>query len=220
MAVVLADDQVLFLDAVRARLTTEADIDVVAIVQTGADAILQAEQLRPAVVIVSDRLSSFDVPEGAKLIAARSPDTRTMLLSVNLTPRDIVSGLAAGVWGFVDKSSSFDELARAIRCVADGDMWIPQNLLSSTVLLMLETREESFARRRVLDRLSRREKAVLALVARGENNESMAKELMISPQTAKTHVQHVLQKLGVHSRIAAAAFAMQEGIVDELEECM
>jgi len=99
-------------------------------------------------------------------------------------------------------------------------MWIPRNLLGATILLMLEHREESLNRRRILDRLSPREKTVLALLARGENNESMARELMISPQTAKTHVQHVMRKLGVHSRAAAATFAREEGIAEQLEDCM
>jgi DNA-binding CsgD family transcriptional regulator len=81
---------------------------------------------------------------------------------------------------------------------------------------LMRRRTERTNGMRALSRLTRREREVLALLAAGGNNKSIGQALYISPQTARTHVQHVLSKLGVHSRLAAAAFAMQDGIRDEL----
>jgi two-component system nitrate/nitrite response regulator NarL len=218
-SILLAEEQPLFLDAVRARLEAEPDIRVVASARNGTDTVAEAERHRPDVVILSDGLSMCGSLGAAQLMAERVPLSRILMLAADGRPPMVVSALSAGVTGYLDKACSFEELLQAIRCVQRGDTWIPPRMLGPTLALVLQSREEAFARRRVLERLSRREKAVLALLARGQNNKSMAQALMISPQTAKTHVQNVMQKLGVHSRIAAAAFAMYEGILEELDAC-
>lgn len=217
--VVLAEEQALFLDALRARLAAEPDLEAVACVQSEAVLVAAVERHQPDVVVLSDGIPSLDPADLARSISERAPRSRIVTLAGRLTPSAVVASLVSGIAGFVEKSSSFEELAEVVRQVARGEMSIPQPLLGPTISLVLEDRDDAIARRRILDRLSPREKAVLALVARGQNNESMAKSLMISPHTVKTHVQNILQKLGVHSRIAAAAFAMQEGIIDELELC-
>ena len=168
---------------------------------------------------MAEELPTLDPIEVAKAVANRAPSPRMLYTAPYLHPAMVVAALVAGITGFLEESSSPNEIARAIQCVVRGETWIPPRVLGPTISLMLRSREEAFSRSRVLDRLSRRERTILALVARGQSNESMAELLNISPQTAKTHVQNIMQKLEVHSRNAAAAFAMKEGIIDELDRC-
>jgi two-component system nitrate/nitrite response regulator NarL len=89
-------------------------------------------------------------------------------------------------------------------------------MLGPLVSRLLQSREEALAHRRILEQLSPREKAVLALLAQGNSSESIGNSLRISPQTVKRHVQNIMRKLGVHSRVSAVAFVMNAGVLDEL----
>jgi two-component system nitrate/nitrite response regulator NarL len=216
LSIVLADEQSLFLDAVQTRLQSERDMRVVACVETGLDAVVAAADPSVDVLVLSDGLSNCRSIEAVRLIRDVSSPPRMLWLAARQDPSTLMSALAGGVTGYLDKACSFDELVDSIRCVSQGETCIPPKMVGPLVSRLLQSREEAFAQRRVLEQLSRRERAVLALLARGNNNESIARSLVISPQTVKTHVQNIMQKLGVHSRIAAASFAMQDGVLYEL----
>jgi two-component system nitrate/nitrite response regulator NarL len=215
-SLVLAEEQPLFREAVRIRLEKERDIRVVASAETGLEAVVAADRHVPDVVVLSDGLSKCRSIEAVQLIAELTPSPRMLMLAAREDPSLLMAALAAGVTGYIDKGSLFEDLVDTIRCVHRGETCIPPRMLGPLVARLLQSREEAFAQRRVLEQLSRREKAVLALLAGGNNNESIAESLVISPQTVKTHVQNIMRKLGVHSRIAAAAFAMREGVMEEL----
>ena len=216
VSVVLADEQPLFLGAVRELLTKEPDIEVAASADTGFDVVALARRHAPDVVVLSDGISHCGSVEAVEQIAALRPAPRILILLPREDPSRLMDTLGMGVTGYIHKASSFDELLRAIKCVSRGETYIPSQMVGPLIDRLLQSRNDAFAQWRQLEQLSRREKAVLALLAQGKNNEGIANSLVISPQTVKTHIQNILNKLGVHSRLAAIAFAMRDGVMDEL----
>jgi DNA-binding NarL/FixJ family response regulator len=218
VTVLLADEQPLFLDAVRQLLETQPEIRVVAAAENGVDTIAAAHREHPEIVMLSDRISNCGWVEVVERFAELTPRPRVLLLLPWENPARLIESLGMGVAGYIHKGGSFEELLRAIRCLADGDTYIPTKMVGPLIDRLLLSRHQAFAQWRQIEQLSRRERAVLALLAQGKNNVAIASSLVISPQTVKTHVQNIMHKLGVHSRVAAIAFAMRDGVMEELVE--
>jgi DNA-binding NarL/FixJ family response regulator len=131
--------------------------------------------------------------------------------------RIFVDALEAGASGFLSKSSPLAELTDAVRSLVRGEILIPSRMMGGLLARLIRRRREQDHALRALSRLTRREREVLRLLAQGTDNDGIAQTLVISPQTARTHVQNVLGKLGVHSRLEAAAFVTSSGLLEELE---
>jgi DNA-binding NarL/FixJ family response regulator len=214
--IVLADGQTLFREAVRTTLEREPGLSVVAVAGDGKQAVVEAERHRPDVVILTDGLPDRDGIQATSLIRRRIPETRVVFLANDEDNDLVIAALEAGANGYLTKTCVLPELIEATRVVSRGETLVQSRTLGSLIERLMRRRTERTIGMRALARLTRREREVLALLAAGGNNRSIGQALFISPQTARTHVQHVLSKLGVHSRLAAAAFAMQDGIRDEL----
>lgn len=214
--IVLADGQTLFREAVRTTLEREPGLTVVAVAGDGRQAVIESERHRPDVVILTDGLPDRDGIQVTHLIRKRNPDTRVVFLADDEDNDLVIAALEAGANGYLTKTCVLTELIEATRVVSRGETLVQSRTLGRLIERLMHRRTERTNGMRALSRLTRREREVLALLAAGGNNKSIGQALYISPQTARTHVQHVLSKLGVHSRLAAAAFAMQDGIRDEL----
>jgi DNA-binding NarL/FixJ family response regulator len=214
--IVLADGQTLFREAVRTTLEREPDLSVVALAGDGKQAVVEAARHRPDVVILTDGLPERDGIQATHLIRKRNPKTRVVFLADDEDNDLVIAALEAGANGFLTKTCVLTELIEATRVVSRGETLVQSRTLGRLIERLMRRRTERANGMRALSRLTRREREVLALLAAGGNNKSIGQALYISPQTARTHVQHVLSKLGVHSRLAAAAFAMQDGVRDEL----
>jgi DNA-binding NarL/FixJ family response regulator len=214
--VLLADEQSLFREAVRAVLQSEADLDVVGEARDGVQAVSEAERVRPDVAILDAGLPNCDGVRATRLIAESLPSCRVLVLGVGSDLRQMVEALEAGARGYLTKETPLADLIDATRKLARGETLIPPGMLGPLLAHLIHRhREEEDARRRV-SQLTRREREVLALLADGADNDSIAQRLVISPETARTHVQNVLHKLDVHSRLEAAAFVLQSGVLREL----
>lgn len=214
--IVLADGQALFREAVRTTLDGEPGLTVVAVAADGRQAVIEAQRHRPDVVILTDGLPERDGIQATHQIRKRIPATRVVFLADDEDSDTVVAALEAGANGYLTKRCVLTELIEATRVVSRGETLVQSRTLGRLIERLMRRRSERTDGIRALSRLTRREREVLALLAEGGNNRSIGQALYISPQTARTHVQHVLSKLGVHSRLAAAAFAMQDGIRDEL----
>jgi two-component system nitrate/nitrite response regulator NarL len=143
------------------------------------------------------------------------PQSRILILGTNEDCAGLISVLDAGASGYLTRSSPLAELIEATRVIHRGDTLIPPRMLGpllNTLLRRKKQQDEAYGR---LAKLTRREREVLALLVDGANNEDIARILFISTQTARTHIQNILTKLSVHSRLEAAAFVRGNGVVLE-----
>ena len=207
--IVIADDQELVRTGFRKILESEPDIDVVGEARDGFEAVEQALQRRPDVVLMDIRMPKLDGLEASRRLAGKA---RVLILTTFDLNEYVYEALRAGASGFLLKDAPADDLIRGIRVVAGGDA-----LLSPSITRRLIA---EFARRPVpsdrpigLDDLTARELEVLKLVARGLSNAEIASDLYVGEATVKTHVGRVLQKLDLRDRVQAVVLAYESGLV-------
>jgi DNA-binding NarL/FixJ family response regulator len=205
--VLLADEHSLFCEAMRIALETADDMRVEAEARNGRDAVAAAERLRPEVALIDVNLKNVDGIEATRRISRAVPECRVLMLSSDADEESLVRAIEAGATGYLTKASPLSELLRASRSVARGETVIPPNMLGPLLKMLIGGRDQRHEAYTRISRLTRREREVLSLLADGADNHVIASALVISPQTARTHIQNVLSKLGVHSRLEAAAFA-------------
>jgi DNA-binding NarL/FixJ family response regulator len=214
--VLLADAQSLVREAVRSFLDGRDDIEVVAEASDGMQAVAEAERTRPDVALVDADLPNRDSTHTTLLIRERTPGCRVLVLSDRSDEATLATAMEFGASGFLTKGSPLTELLEAVHAVHAGDTLVPPRMLGSLLQRLIHRRREQDDAVRQLAKLTRRERQVLGLLARGADNDRIAQALVISPETARTHVQHVLTKLGMHSRLAVAAFVVANGLAEEL----
>ncbi|MGN6253318.1 MAG: response regulator [Marmoricola sp.] len=211
--VVLVDDQELFRRGLTMLLGVEDDIDVVGEAGDGVSAVTLAEQVVPDVVLLDVRMPKDSGLEACIRIKERVPSTRIIMLTVSDEEKDLYESVKNGASGYLLKDSSIEEVAQAIRVVAEG-----QSLISPSMAIKLIDEFKEMARgdrdQALTPKLTDRELQVLRLVAKGLNNRDAAKELFISENTVKNHVRNILEKLQLHSRMEAVLYAVRENLLD------
>lgn len=214
--VLIADDQALIRQAVTDILSGHDDITVDGQAVDGADAISQAVALRPDVIVMDIRMPTLDGIAATARICA-DPDlagTRVLILTTFEEDEYLVAALRAGASGFIGKGAEPDEIVRAVHAVHAGDA-----LLSPNATRSLITRYVTVPKQPTSDtipelaELTDREREVLLLVARGRSNQEIADDLVISPHTAKTHVNRVMTKLHAHDRAQLVIIAYETGLL-------
>lgn len=212
--VLLVDDQSLIRNAVADILTGQDGITVVGQAVDGQDAVSQAEQLQPDVIVMDIRMPKLDGIAATEQICAVHASIRVLILTTFEQDEYLVAALRAGASGFIGKGSEPEDIVRAVRAVHAGDA-----LLSPHATRALITRYVDAPEPRALDAipeltgLTEREREVLLLVARGRSNQEIADDLFISPHTAKTHVNRVMTKLHAHDRAQLVIVAYETGLL-------
>jgi DNA-binding NarL/FixJ family response regulator len=214
--ILLADQHALFREAVRSGLEGEQDLHVVGEARNGPEAVAEAERSLPDVAVIDAELPITNGVHTTALIKEQAPHCRLLVLSANEDYRSLTEALDAGASGFLTKEAPLAELISAVRMVYRGEMLVPPRMLGPLLTSLLRRRKEQDHAHSRIAKLTRREREVLALLAEGADNEGIARTLVISPQTARTHIQNILGKLSVHSRLEAAAFVTQNGILRDL----
>ncbi|MCW2755933.1 MAG: DNA-binding response regulator [Marmoricola sp.] len=211
--VVVVDDQELFRRGLTMLLGVEPDIDVVGEAGDGITAVDLIVETMPDVVLLDVRMPKRGGLEACIRIKEQAPSARIIMLTVSDEEGDLYEAVKNGASGYLLKDSSIDEVAQAIRVVAEG-----QSLISPSMAAKLidEFKEISRTDREVghVPRLTDRELEVLRLVATGLNNREVAKQLFISENTVKNHVRNILDKLQLHSRMEAVMYAVREKLLD------
>jgi len=215
LRILLVDDHEVVRAGLRAVLSVEPDLDVVGEAATAREAIDKALALRPDVVLMDVRLGEpEDIGgiEACREIRSALPEAGVLMFSSYGERETVLSAIVAGAAGYLTKNVARAQLVAGIRAVGQG-----QSLLDSTVTgpILQRLVELSQASPRPDDVLSQREKEVLLLIAKGHTNREIAAALVISEHTARNHVTHILDKLGLSRRSEAAAFAAKLGLLDE-----
>jgi two-component system NarL family response regulator len=211
--VLVVDDQELFRRGLTMLLGVEPDMEVVGEAADGAAAAAMAATAVPDVVLMDVRMPQQTGIEACTAVKDAAPNARIIMLTVSDDEADLYDAVKSGASGYLLKDSSIEEVAQAIRVVADG-----QSLISPSMAIKLLDEFKQMARtdRQAVPtpRLTERELEVLRLVAQGLNNREIAKQLFISENTVKNHVRNILEKLQLHSRMEAVMYAVREKILD------
>jgi len=217
LRVLVADEHGLFRDALRAALAREPGLELVGEAGEGPEAVAMVEETRPDVAILSAALAQYSGVHASCLIRERVPSCRTIVLAEVQDQRVLTDGLGCGASAYLTRDCSVDDLVEAVHAVTRGETLIPPVMLGPLVTQLMDRRRGHESALLKLGDLSPREREVLALLARSSSTVAIADALVISPETARTHVQNILGKLGVHSRLEAAAFVIENGLIDHLE---
>lgn len=190
---------------VRALLRGEADLRVVGEAVDGPTAIAEAQRLRPRVILLDLAPPGDDAVATIRAIHAEQPEAAVIALTEHEDDARVLAALQAGALGCLVKTAGPEDFHAAIRRVARGELCLPPSL--SRVLLARLGR-----RQRLPDSLTARETEVLRLLAEGKSNQEIAGALEIAEVTVRTHVGHILDKLGASNRVEAALHALRSGL--------
>ncbi len=213
LSIVLADCQHFFREGLRGMLDT-AGMAVVGEAKTGAEATTLARDLTPDVVVLDPRMPDGPASTTLRLVAAASPASRVVVLTVSNDDADVLDAFRSGACGYLLKNAHVDELVAGIRQVGSG-----QAVLSREAMRALVSATGSGSRYSATQSISpeseltARELDVLRLIVDGTDNAAIGLELSISRHTVKQHVTNIFEKLGVHTRVEAAVYAVRTGLV-------
>jgi len=200
--ILIADDHPLFREGVAHSLSAEPGFEVVAQVADGEAAVSRSRELLPDLALLDiDMPGGGGIPAAAK-IATACPATRIVMLTVSEHQDDLMAAFKAGARGYVLKGVSARELARVLRTIASGEVYVSPTLAAGILV------DQNRARpREPLEQLTDRERDVLQLLAKGMSNREIGESLQLAEKTIKHYMTNILQKLQVHSRVEAALLA-------------
>lgn len=209
--ILIADDQAMVRSGLRMILESETDLQVVDEAENGVQAVRLVKRERPDVVLMDVRMPEMDGLEATRQIAAEAPDSRVIVLTTFDIDEYVYGALRAGASGFLLKDAPADDLIAAIRVVAGGDALLAPSV-TKRIIEKFAAGPDPDRAVQGLDDLTEREVEVLRLVARGLSNAEIAAELFVSEATVKTHVSHILTKLGLRDRVQAVVAAYESGL--------
>lgn len=220
----LVDDHDVVRTGLKSFLDTQEGLHVVAEASSGSEAVEQALEAKPDVVVMDITMPQMDGLEATRRLKAISPNCQILALTVHEDKQYLFEMMAAGASGYVTKQAAADELVAAIRAVALGNVYL-QPVLARWLLedyrrLQLQVSSEASAHRenplsgKGLEVLSDRETQVLELVAEGFSNPQIGEQLGISPKTVARHRERIMNKLDLHSCTELVKFAIRTGLVD------
>jgi DNA-binding NarL/FixJ family response regulator len=206
IGLVLADDHRVFAEGLGVMLDAQDDLAVLGMAHTAWEAVELAAKHEPNVLLLDAHMPGADLATTLRAVKAASPASRVLMLSADTRQETIEAAIEAGADGFLAKEASSRQVAAAIRKLVDGE-----------VGMVLASEPARPARDPSVDlrvrTLSGREREILGLLANGWSNRRIAEECFLSLNTVRTHVQNVLVKLGVHSKLEAVVFALEHQVV-------
>ncbi|MGW3957187.1 response regulator [Streptomyces sp. NPDC004752] len=212
--VLLADDQSLVRAGFRALLDAQPDIEVAGEAADGAEALAKVRELRPDVVLMDIRMPRLDGLAATRRLAGEPElrDVKVVMLTTFELDEYVFEAIRSGASGFLVKDTEPDELVRAVRAVVAGDALLSPGV-TRRLIAEFAARSKQPAAADELARLTEREREVMALVGIGLSNEEIARRLVVSPLTAKTHVSRTMVKLGARDRAQLVVLAYESGLV-------
>ncbi len=208
--VFLADCQPLFNEALEALISRDGRNEVVGQASTAAQVSEAVVHLKPDLVVIDADLGLTSRPTLVETLVRELAETKVILLAQETDIELLLLAIRSGALGVVGKKSGTQTVLRAVQAVLDGEGVVPRAMLPELFRRLIDLGDR--ASDTPLSRLSPREREVLALLGRGWSNSKIGEELFISPHTVRTHVQNILQKLEMHSKLEAATFAMQNDL--------
>jgi len=210
--VLLVDDHELVRQGIAAMLQGAGDVQVIAEAKTGREALEVARRELPDVVLMDVRMPDMDGLEATRKLKEERPRTAVVMLTMHDNPAYLRDAVRAGAAGYLLKDVSKDELVDAIRQVSSGGAFIESQMLKG---MLSEMKPNAGGPSPAAKNLTKREREILTLVAEGMSNREIAEKLVLSPETVKSHVAAILEKLNVSDRTQAAIYAVRNGLVEQ-----
>jgi len=210
--IVIAEDQRILRDGLRALITAAEDLEVVAEAGDGLDAVRCVENCSPHLILLDLSMPRMDGLAAIREIKRKSPGTKILLLTVHDTEEYIVRAFQLGANGYCLKDAARSELLIAIRSVIAGKPYLSPGISEKVVAGYLHgrSRQEAMSSK---DPLTQREREVLKLIGEGYKNKEIADYLCVSPKTVEKHRANIMKKLDLHNASALTAYAIKEGMV-------
>ena len=208
--VLLVDDHALFRSGIKALLQRQKDFEVVGEASDGLEGIKRAKSLKPDVVLLDLHMPGISGRDAVRLIVEELPETKVVMLTVSEDAEDLLETLQAGAHGYLLKNIDTSYFLDAIRNAAEGEAVMSPLM---TAKLMQSVRAAPAAAPAIdKERLSPREREILAFLAHGASNKEIARTLDLAESTVKIHMQSILKKLNLVSRVQAAVYAVEHGL--------
>ena len=216
--VLIVDDHPVVLEGLHTMLSTDRNIEIVGEACDGVEAVAMVEEKEPNVVLMDIRMPNMDGVQATRRIKHQSPATAVIVLSMYDTDAYVVDAVRAGASGYLLKDATREMVVDTIRAVNSGATLIKTSLLTEAISSLVHSRDgrqpvEAAPPKGGIEQLTAREREVLKLAAVGYSNKDIAKELNITQDTVKKHMQSILGKLHASSRIHAAIQATRAGII-------
>ncbi len=208
MRVLIVDDHKLFAEAIRSVLTSSG-MEVLGVVTNGKDAMDAASRERPDLVLVDLLLPDASGVDVGRAILEASPQTRVLAVTALNDAEPLADALKAGFHGYLTKDTPMIRFVESIQAAMNGRVVMPHRVGPVSGTRSDEERDALL----LAEQLTRREREVLAMLVEGAAGDEIASRLAISPNTVRTHIQNILTKLQVHSRLQAAAYAVRHDLV-------
>ena len=215
--VLAVDDQRVVRDGLAMLLGLLPDVEVVGTASDGAEALDLAEQLRPDVILMDLRMPRVDGVEATRRLRASHPEVKVVVLTTYADDRSVIEALRAGALGYLTKDAGADEIQQALQRVADGqaslDPAVQMHLVEAIAGGAQGSSPAGSPAAGLPDGLTPREAEVLGLIGAGLSNAEIAARLFVSEATVKSHVNHMLPKIGARDRAQAVGYAYRHGLV-------
>jgi two-component system nitrate/nitrite response regulator NarL len=208
--VLLVDDHTLFRSGVKALLQRHKDFEVVGEAPDSLEGVRRAAALEPQVILLDLHMPGISGKDSVKLFLEAAPQSHIVMLTVSENAEDLLDSLRAGASGYLLKNIETETLLDSIRRAADGDSVISPQMTGKLVRGLQAASDAPPATEK--DALSPREREILLHLAKGSSNKEIARNLDVAESTVKIHVQHILRKLNLSSRVQAAVYAIERGL--------
>jgi len=210
--VLIVDDHTLFRSGIKAVLQRHPEFEVVDEAGDGLEGIKRAKSLQPDVVLLDLHMPGISGPEAIRLMREQAPQSKILMLTVSEDGEDLMETLNEGAIGYLVKNIDTTALIDGIRRAAHGETVVSPVMMGKLVQGMRQQAHPSPTPPSCKDKLSPREREIMARLARGESNKELARAFDLAESTIKIHLQNIFKKLNLTSRVQAAVFAIEHGI--------
>lgn len=213
--VLIIDDHTLFREGLKALLKRKESVEIIGEAGNGKEGVEKAIELTPDVVLMDLNLPDISGIEAIRLILEKRPETKIVMLTVSEDDEDLFNAVRAGAMGYLLKNVEPDRLVSSVHKVAKGEATVSASLTDRIFaeFRTMSSERQSQPQESPKDLLSNREREILIHISQGESNKEIANLLNIAESTVKIHVQNILKKLNLNSRVQAAVFAIEQGLV-------
>lgn len=210
--VLLIDDHTLLRSGIKALLARQPGFEVVGEAADGLDGIKRAKELKPDVILLDLHMPGLSGREAVKILSRELPESHVVMLTVSEDAEDLLETLRTGASGYLLKNIDTQTLLDSIRRAAEGESVVSPAMMSHLVRGLKSV--PAAVQQTEKDKLSPREREILGFLAKGASNKEIARALDVAESTVKIHVQHILRKLNLSSRVQAAVYAVEAGLAE------